>query len=632
MRSLWNVIRTEHPLDVVREAVWRGRRRLRQSQKSSSVFSGTFRRLSYFRPEPDYLSSGDHGGLLKVADRICACEMPVFGFGYHFLGQPPQWNKDFISGKEWEHVDSASLTVVRHDGSDVKIPWEISRLQFLPVLAKAFCITGRETYLTSVKRLLQQWIEQNPAGVGVNWTIAMEAALRAISICLTLELLGHAADDDPEWLRGTTQSLWEHLNFIESHNEFSYFVTSNHYLSNIVGLFVLAAHLDWPAAEAMRRDTWSKIEREMQTQVYADGGDHEASLGYHVLVTQLFTTASRTAELASIQPSRTFTQSLARMYKFLDSLSDGLGHLPHVGDCDDGRVEWTSDDLKRFSGGTPVPDSLACTDLIGLGHALQGSAGRFFSSSAAWYGLEQSVINDVRPAVSSFTESGLIKAEAGSAELWFTAVPSGIRGKGSHTHNDKLAVVLSLGGTPLLVDSGTFTYTGDAVQRNQFRSTRAHSTVLVDGLEQNEISAEKSHLFRLGNEAQVESAVVESSSQRVVVSGSHTGFSRVGVRHSRSCELQPCWLGVVDRLEGQGKHQIELSYVVDGRWKCELHESSVLAISGEKHVITAACQLTFSLYPWKISRVYGSWFAATRIAILAETPFPMQITTEISWE
>ena len=32
---------------------------------------------------------------------------------------------------------SRGLRIVRHDGSDVKAPWELSRLQFSPVLAKA---------------------------------------------------------------------------------------------------------------------------------------------------------------------------------------------------------------------------------------------------------------------------------------------------------------------------------------------------------------------------------------------------------------------------------------------------------------------------------------------------------------
>jgi len=42
---------------------------------------------------------------------------------------------------------------------------------------------------------------------------------------------------------------------------------------------------------ARRREYRHRIEVEMTRQVYEDGGDYEASTGYQVLVTQLFTTA-----------------------------------------------------------------------------------------------------------------------------------------------------------------------------------------------------------------------------------------------------------------------------------------------------------------------------------------------------
>ena len=74
----------------------------------------------------------------------------------------------------------------------------------------------------------------------------MEAALRGISLCLTMDLLWPFADEEKPWLDQMTASLWQHLRFIEAHSEFSFLLRSNHYLSNIVGLTTLSAYLRGP--------------------------------------------------------------------------------------------------------------------------------------------------------------------------------------------------------------------------------------------------------------------------------------------------------------------------------------------------------------------------------------------------
>ena len=48
-----------------------------------------------------------------------------------------------------------------------------------------------------------------------------------------------------------------------------------------------------------------------------------------------------------------------------------------------------------------------------------------------------------------------------------------------HAHADALALEVAAGGRPVLIDSGTFSYTG--AERDAFRATAAHNTVAVDG-------------------------------------------------------------------------------------------------------------------------------------------------------
>ena len=71
------------------------------------------------------------------------------------------------------------------------------------------------------------------------------------------------------------------------------------------------------------------------------------------------------------------------------------------------------------------------------------------------------------------------------ASVVFSAMPNGLRGKGSHTHCDKLSIVFRLGGEEVFCDSGSRCYTRSAELRNLDRSTRAHNTLMIDEADQN---------------------------------------------------------------------------------------------------------------------------------------------------
>jgi len=71
----------------------------------------------------------------------------------------------------------------------------------------------------------------------------MEAALRGMSICFLLNLLSPFRREEQPWLVTVTRSLAQHLLYIEANIEFSHLLTSNHYLSDVVGLYCLSIFL-----------------------------------------------------------------------------------------------------------------------------------------------------------------------------------------------------------------------------------------------------------------------------------------------------------------------------------------------------------------------------------------------------
>jgi Heparinase II/III-like protein/Heparinase II/III N-terminus len=647
MRSLAQLLIQESPISLAREVVWRARRNwVKQSvlaHLKDRPRAVTFRNLPYYKPDATTFSETSRKFVTAFADEVCNGRYSFLGYGTVYLGANPQWNLDFVSGLDWPEVPLENCDCVRFDGSDVKVPYELSRLQFLPVLGKAYILTEEVRYRETAKDLLAHWIQKNPLGVGVNWSLAMEAALRGMSICFLLNLLSPFRPEEKHWLADATRSLLEHLVYVEAHIEFSHIMSSNHYLSNIVGLFCLSSFLAGPGVAEKRGVYLRRIESELRRQVYEDGGDYEASTGYHVLVTQMFTTVLLLLRASDATPKPQFLERVRRMYRLLVALASPSGQLPHVGDCDDGRVELLLDDLQQMSSlPNSERNSLRVSNLLGLGKSLF-EEGTGSLEDAKWYGftrhegVSESALNG---KFSVFPKSGIAVATARSAEILFFAVPNGIRGKGSHGHNDKLSVILRLDGEEVLCDSGTGMYTRDIAGRNRFRVTAAHNTVLVDGKEQNTIKFTRLGLFRVGNEASVSRIKHAQQSGAVFLQASHSGYSSMGVTHTRTIRLDEKkeLATIEDHLSGRGRHLVELNFQLAPPWRVEqmAEENSEVRcrIEGPRNleiIVSAPCALSGKHGETLISRTYGSTVPASRVRFACNGELPISVTTQLRW-
>ena len=646
------VLKRESPLLVAREVLWRAHREWNKRRllgRLERVGDAKFRLVRYYNPDLQSLSERSRTIIVAFADEIRAGRYPFLGYGTAELGTRPKWNLDFVSGAEWPHMSFENHQYIRYDAADVKVPFELSRLQFLPVLGKAHVLTGDESYRRTAKDLLSYWIQSNPVPLGVNWALAMEAALRAISICLLLNLLPPFQPEEQPWLETVTRSLVQHLLFIEANLEFSHLITSNHYLSNVVGLYCLSLCLDGEDITAKRKKYRQSIEAEMQKQVYDDGGDYEASTGYQVLVTQLFATAlllMRAEGRTHLAPA--FVERFRAMFRFLHVVASSSGELPHIGDCDDGRTELLVDDLEQMLL-LPVSErnSLRVSNLLGLGKQLFGE-GKDNSDDSAWYGLAGTVParyskphhgSSTSRATCVFPKAGVGVLRRGSAELLFFAIPNGISGKGSHTHNDKLSFVLRVGGQEILCDSGTGCYTRDLLTRNKFRSTAAHNTLQIDGLEQNRMSPGPLGVFMLGNEAAVSTIQKGADERGCFLRASHAGYRSLGVVHTRTIRVADSESAFVieDELNGNGVHDFELHFQLAPDRTAELTSSEkgiLCCILGRPQVqltVAGPANLKGSIQPSLVGRTYGATIPAMRVRIWGRAAMPTSITTHASW-
>jgi uncharacterized heparinase superfamily protein len=110
----------------------------------------------------------------------------------------------------------------------------------------------------------------------------------------------------------------------------------------------------------------------------------------------------------------------------------------------------------------------------------------------------------------------------------------GTKGIGTHKHNDILSLEVHLGGEDIIVDSGSFLYTSNPEAYNSTRSTTVHSTVLVDGAEQNRFLPNK--LFVLHADARLKVLSWESDHGCDSISAELNGYTPVKdlVTHRRT--------------------------------------------------------------------------------------------------
>src|SRR5580658_4040430 len=143
MRSLSFILKNESPLTLAQESLWRACRNWRIRRLPERLAANcpvVYRPVGLYKPNVATMGDESKRLILEYSRRLLDGRFSVFGYEDAQLGFPPAWNLDFVSGAAWPPAPSADMNVLRFDGSDVKVPWELSRLQFLPVLGKAWVL------------------------------------------------------------------------------------------------------------------------------------------------------------------------------------------------------------------------------------------------------------------------------------------------------------------------------------------------------------------------------------------------------------------------------------------------------------------------------------------------------------
>jgi hypothetical protein len=125
----------------------------------------------------------------------------------------------------------------------------------------------------------------------------------------------------------------------------------------------------------------------------------------------------------------------------------------------------------------------------------------------------------------AFPQGGFYILRHAQDYVLFNCSPVGTRGLGTHKHNDLLSIELQVGGEDIIADAGSFLYTADLDAYNLSRSTSMHSTVMVDGIEQNRLLSDKPFLLHPDAKPRVEESLTAGKAPLLVAQ--HDGYLRL---------------------------------------------------------------------------------------------------------
>jgi len=346
---------------------------------------------------------------------------------------------------------------------------------------------------------------------------------------------------------------------------FEYHLLGNHLLENAFALFMAGhffSNVDWI------RKASKLVKKEMEEQILKDGAHFELSPMYHQII--LFRVLEAIHYLPEGDSLRRFLLGKAEMMMtWLSNMTFIDGSVPHFNDSTN-YIAYTTTELMQIA------------KKIGL-------------QTHTDYQLK---------------ESGYRKFSKDGFEMFIDVFGIGPEYQPGHAHADTFSYFLSYEGKAIFVEPGISTY-DIGEKRDWERSTGAHNTVTVNGLN----SSETWSGFRVGRRARVKITQDKES----IITASHDGYRHLGISVHRQFIKDEDRIIIEDYIEGWDAQSEAVSYLhLHPSADIRMHDQTLI-IDGQIEIhIIGSCRLMLEDY--QFSHGYNNTEPAQRLRIIYLEP------------
>ena len=410
------------------------------------------------------------------------------------------------------------------------------------------------------RQLIDRWVAENPVGEGNGWE-PYPLSLRIVN-WIKWHLAGNVLDG------AQRNSLADQARYLSQSIE--YHLLGNHLFVNAKALVFAGTFFAGEEAERWLNTGLTILHAQIKEQVLSDGGHFERSPMYHALVLEDILDLVNLADAYGNLPQREeWATCTSRMLCWLT-------HMTHP----DGRVSFFND--SAFGIAPELADLNAYAERLGI-----------------------------KTTEVTLGDSGYIRLANEDTAVVFDAAHIGPDYQPGHAHADTLSFELSHRGERVLVNSGTSTYENNSLRHRQ-RSTAAHNTATVDGLDSSEVWS----AFRVARRAR---PLDVHTDHRHFAEAGHSGYQRLTgvVTHRRRLELEASELKVIDSFEGSGVHDVKLFFHLHPASNCNPVLDAQLRISIE----ATEWYPEFNASVPNVTMV-GSWTGECPVTFVSHIPLP----------
>jgi asparagine synthase (glutamine-hydrolysing) len=557
---------------------------------------------------------GDDGGraLLESADRIKKGHFCYFFSSTGQLGFPPDWHLNpFTDQHSSPNVHWSDVPMFSPATGDLKFIWEPGRFAAAYTLARAYWLTGDESYAESFWQLLESWTRANPPNSGAHWRCGQETSLRLMALCFAFHAFADSEETTPARVALLVGSLAAQADRVAEDHVYARLQRNNHAISEAVGLWTVGILFPELRKAAKWRELGREIlEFEAARQIYEDGAYVQHATNYHRLILHDFIWAIRLGELNGYELTPELKLRVRRAGDFLLRLQDPTtGMAPNYGNNDGALIlPLNGCDYRDFR---PV---LGAVHYLSEGERLYQSGP--WDEDLVWLFGPSAL--DAEPSRDDERLASLHAPTGG----YFT-----LRGRNSWgltrcaTYQDRpyQADMLHLDiwrkGVNIACDPGTYLYYADPPWNNSLVSTLVHNTVSVDGEDQMTRGPRSLWLTWIKSRALYH---LETETGTLgYFEGSHDGYTRLSqpVTHRRAIlrAAEDVWI-IVDDLTGEGEHDFRLHWLMaDYPFKIDATRRHVILEAGEdRYGLTLFTCLPSEPHPVEFDVVRGTAETAPR--------------------
>ena len=451
--------------------------------------------------------------------------------GYDYATYRKHWHAGFQTSNDWDPGKwSYSLNYKQADNiGDARTNWELNRHHQFALLAKNFYATRKNAYLQEIKDLFYDWNNSNPFLFGISWTSVMEVAIRAIQWTFALAFLSQTNDENTKTLlKDLETGILNMVGYLTKHYS-RYSSANNHLLIEACSILI--------AGFAFGCDKWKNLaikilDKQLYLQNFSDGINKEMSLHYQTFGMEAYAIAIHLIKSEGNKVPKSWIQMMENQCKFLAHSILNNSITCEFGDNDEGKIL----DLEGLN---PSNHSIYVLQLCSIILEKRFCSFQNISENIKWLFSDSQITKVSEMTQYDSTKSisfpiggySFLKTQNSEIVVAIDHAPLGFGSIAAHGHADALSFQLFANGKPLIIDPGTFIYHCWLQERNNFRKSINHNTVVINGKEQSQMLGP----FLWGKRAITKLEKSELSQLTDIIIATTTGLS--GIKHTRTFSL-----------------------------------------------------------------------------------------------